>query len=445
MADAAAEKMVLDAMFDIKWDFAKCNYNRCLRLADLRCPKCVGEFYCQEHKKKHLKARHGKKELDDYGAKICENCTNFKIEFYCMSCKRYMCYKCVNGHLHPVYPVSDARGLCNAKLSWNNAFLADVSKFMVQYKDDMPLRSTSQPPKQPAAPKTPTPPPSAPIQQPSPPPPATTPAPSSVTPQPPHDPRKQTPSAPPNKPRDPRQPIVKQELVQPPPPASVPPPVAVQRPVKAETLPSNPLDVLANRGEDKEFITSASLTNLTLPHVGDNYLKGVMLDNYNKSNNEADRLDKAIRKLEKERSELQRLLEGVFQHRDEAVAQVIVYDPPVLASYDAAQDPSHPSFKRTVTSALTLRVVSLKHGMCAKVELKIQAQLSQWVHIQNQMDAAVATHDLAAAEALQDKLEPLEAEMCKLDAERAKHFVEIATLTERVRTLVQQYRDNNQG
>ncbi|RHZ20585.1 hypothetical protein DYB37_002280 [Aphanomyces astaci] len=264
-------------------------------------------------------------------------------------------------------------------------------------------------------------------------------------------------------------PIVKQELVQPPPPASVSPPVAVQRPVKAETLPSNPLDVLANRGEDKEFITSASLTNLTLPHVGDNYLKGVMLDNYNKSNNEADRLDKAIRKLEKEvpkpmnpenvssrsmqmalqavnqRSELQRLLEGVFQHRDEAVAQVIVYDPPVLASYDAAQDPSHPSFKRTVTSALTLRVVSLKHGMCAKVELKIQAQLSQWVHIQNQMDAAVATHDLAAAEALQDKLEPLEAEMCKLDAERAKHFVEIATLTERVRTMVQQYRDNNQG
>ncbi|RHY03606.1 hypothetical protein DYB36_012548, partial [Aphanomyces astaci] len=240
-------------------------------------------------------------------------------------------------------------------------------------------------------------------------------------------------------------PIVKQELVQPPPPASVSPPVAVQRPVKAETLPSNPLDVLANRGEDKEFITSASLTNLTLPHVGDNYLKGVMLDNYNKSNNEADRLDKAIRKLEKERSELQRLLEGVFQHRDEAVAQVIVYDPPVLASYDAAQDPSHPSFKRTVTSALTLRVVSLKHGMCAKVELKIQAQLSQWVHIQNQMDAAVATHDLTAAEALQDKLEPLEAEMCKLDAERAKHFVEIATLTERVRTLVQQYRDNNQG
>ncbi|ETV92492.1 hypothetical protein, variant 3 [Aphanomyces invadans] len=300
----------------------------------------------------------------------------------------------------------------------------------------------------------------------------------------PHDPRKPPPSVR-NKPRDPRQqPPVKEEVSQPqgtapvrsataPAPVVAHPsaptvnPVAVQRPVKQEPASrvvhvAGESSVLPTR-DDKTFITSSSLPNMPpLPHVRDNYLKGVMLDNYNKFNDQADQLDKAIRKLEVEarmnvssasmsvalsavnrRSELQRALEDVFRQRDEAVAQVIVYDPPVLAQYDAAQDPANPLYKAPVHNpTIAQRFVPLKHGMCAKIELKIQGLLTQWVRLQDQMVAALSDHDVPAMERLQEEIETLESQMCLQDTQRAAQFVEISAFSDRVRQLITHYREN---
>ncbi|ETV92491.1 hypothetical protein, variant 2 [Aphanomyces invadans] len=360
-----------------------------------------------------------------------------------------------------------ARGLCNVKLSWGSAFLDDVSKSMRLYKRDVTQDTREHAPPGPVEP--------TPLQQTQPPPSA---------PAKPHDPRKPPPSVR-NKPRDPRQqPPVKEEVSQPqgtapvrsataPAPVVAHPsaptvnPVAVQRPVKQEPASrvvhvAGESSVLPTR-DDKTFITSSSLPNMPpLPHVRDNYLKGVMLDNYNKFNDQADQLDKAIRKLEVEarmnvssasmsvalsavnrRSELQRALEDVFRQRDEAVAQVIVYDPPVLAQYDAAQDPANPLYKAPVHNpTIAQRFVPLKHGMCAKIELKIQGLLTQWVRLQDQMVAALSDHDVPAMERLQEEIETLESQMCLQDTQRAAQFVEISAFSDRVRQLITHYREN---
>ncbi|RHY34909.1 hypothetical protein DYB32_000586 [Aphanomyces invadans] len=357
--------LLADDAVGIKWDIVKCGHRKCLRLADLRCPKCPGEFHCQEHMGDHLRLRHGNKPVDDYGPKVCETCTDFKVEFYCLSCKLYKCFKCGHSHTHPVYPIA---------------------------------------------------------------------APAPVV-------------------AHPSAPTVN--------------PVAVQRPVKQEPASrvvhvAGESSVLPTR-DDKTFITSSSLPNMPpLPHVRDNYLKGVMLDNYNKFNDQADQLDKAIRKLEVEarmnvssasmsvalsavnrRSELQRALEDVFRQRDEAVAQVIVYDPPVLAQYDAAQDPANPLYKAPVHNpTIAQRFVPLKHGMCAKIELKIQGLLTQWVRLQDQMVAALSDHDVPAMERLQEEIESLESQMCLQDTQRAAQFVEISAFSDRVRQFITHYREN---
>ncbi|KAH9117918.1 hypothetical protein LEN26_012335 [Aphanomyces euteiches] len=480
----APEKRVLDSMIQMSWDTIKCQFRGCVRVAEQRCPSCVSEFYCSDHKKYHSKSRHNRRDLDDLGVKVCEVCTDFQVEFYCSSCNKYQCFKCTQQHLHPVFPCSWSRGLCNAKLPWSNDFINEVNKYMVQYSDKKPVAQpqpqvkreepASEPPRQQTKPKDP--------RQ------------AAARPQ---DPRQNA-----ARPQDPRQKSipVKREVISTPPVAAPPvaAPQAVVQPVAAPPVVAAPpapravppLDIkplivpqvvappvatpkaaattpVAVKPEPPSPLLPAlddDATSIPLPYVADNYLKGVMLDNYNATNQDVMRLDSEIRKLaeqvraqvssqsmqnaldaNKKRNMLQQELEIVMQRRDESLAQAILYDPAILAKYDATHDPAQPGYKAPVNIPnIVQRFVPFKHGQCAKMEQKLVGLQKQWRQVQRKIDVAVAQHDIQGMESLQLEMDQLEKQMMAEDAKRGAEFVEISVFSERVRQLVAQYRAEQQ-
>ncbi|CAK4613608.1 unnamed protein product [Aphanomyces euteiches] len=242
-------------------------------------------------------------------------------------------------------------------------------------------------------------------------------------------------------------------------PQVVAPPVATPKaaattPVAVKPEPPSPL--LPALDDDA--------TSIPLPYVADNYLKGVMLDNYNATNQDVMRLDSEIRKLaeqvraqvssqsmqnaldaNKKRNMLQQELEIVMQRRDESLAQAILYDPAILAKYDATHDPAQPGYKAPVNIPnIVQRFVPFKHGQCAKMEQKLVGLQKQWRQVQRKIDVAVAQHDIQGMESLQLEMDQLEKQMMAEDAKRGAEFVEISVFSERVRQLVAQYRAEQQ-
>ncbi|KAF0718137.1 Aste57867_1875 [Aphanomyces stellatus] len=522
--DTDNQNRVLDTMLNVSWDMVKCIDKHCLRASLQRCQTCkVDNYFCSQHYARHLKKMHrNTKEIEEIGPQgigcavcdvrstssssvVCEKCTDFKVEFYCSSCSTYQCHKCGSNHMHPVFPVAGARGLCNFNLQWSNDLISDVQKYYVQYKPADAAPSSRQPSPDPSPPPTPV--AAAPVARPRDPrqpvsaPPVAPPVVVKVQPEEPQqqqptpppvvrpkDPRQQMRDAvalpvpanvvasapPPMRPTDPRQHMtIKREVVVPPPAATqppvatpivpvvappvVPPPLAVKAEMPSPAAAAMPLSPMVA----SPFMDDMDGAAMPLPHVGENYLKGAVLESYNTRNDAAMKLENDIRKLasevkfkvnsqsmqdalaaNKQRNALQQQLERLLSERDEAVARVILYDPATLAKYTAAHDPASPSYKQPVNiPAIVQRFVPMKHGQCAKCEAKIQALQKQRVRVQKQIDDALAQHDIQGMEKLQGDIDALDVQMLELDAQRGAEFVEISLFSERVRLLVKQFRE----
>ncbi|KAF0718136.1 Aste57867_1874 [Aphanomyces stellatus] len=201
------------------------------------------------------------------------------------------------------------------------------------------------------------------------------------------------------------------------------------------------------------------------PHIGDNYLKGVMLDQYNTANRqvlamaaEIDHLGDAIRAAvrgqrmqealasNRQRNLRQVDMEAIMEKRDAALTHVILVDPKVAAKFDAFHDTAHPAYRApgSMDTPASRRHVDDQHRQSDAVEAQIQTLLTQYVHVQGEMEAALAQHDIQSMERLQSDIDELDGQLQTLDARRGAAFVEISLWNAHVRHLVKQFRDEQQ-
>ncbi|KAF0710197.1 Aste57867_5648 [Aphanomyces stellatus] len=136
-------------------------------------------------------------------------------------------------------------------------------------------------------------------------------------------------------------------------------------------------------------------------------------------------------------------LDMALVRRDEAVARVICADPVLLAMYDNARDPTKPSFRPPVNIAtLFKKYVTARHCQCVRLKNAAKVADEKRKAVGVKIDDASRRHDGEGPEmdALRAEMQQLEAEECKIDAQRHAEFIDISIWCPPVRQYVRDLR-----